>query len=216
MNLLLSIISNILVYGLVVLLEKYFKKEGLFVWISIAIIIANILVCKNIDIFGVTTTLGNIMFSSVFLASDSLNLKYSKNESYKAISLGLIMNIIFTITFQIAIKFIPSNSDIINETMKKLFAINLKTSLASTTMFFLSSLLDIYLFSKLKDKNLFLRSNISTIIANCLENYFFVFFAFLGIYSFNNILIIATTTSIIEIILSLCSSPFIYLIKSNK
>ena len=107
MNLLLSIISNILVYGLVVLLEKYFKKEGLFVWISIAIVIANILVCKNIDIFGVTTTLGNIMFSSVFLASDSLNLKYSKNESYKAISLGLIMNIIFTITFQIAIKFIP-------------------------------------------------------------------------------------------------------------
>ena len=47
MNLLLSIISNILVYGLVVLLEKYFKKEGLFVWISIAIVIANILVCKN-------------------------------------------------------------------------------------------------------------------------------------------------------------------------
>lgn len=45
MNLLLSIISNILVYGLVVLLEKYFKKEGLFVWISIAIVIANILVC---------------------------------------------------------------------------------------------------------------------------------------------------------------------------
>ena len=69
--------------------EKFFKKEGLFVWISIATVISNILICKSIDILGFTTALGNILFASTFLATDILVEKYGVKDSRKAIVLGV-------------------------------------------------------------------------------------------------------------------------------
>ena len=77
MNIVLGIISIILVYTSTILMDKFLKKEGLIIWITFATITANILVCKNIDIFNLTVSLGNIMFASNFLATDILSEKYS-------------------------------------------------------------------------------------------------------------------------------------------
>ena len=85
MNIVLGIISIILCFGTIVILDKFFKKEGLYIWISIATIIANILVCKTINILGFTSSLGNIMFASVFLATDIMTEKYGGEHSKKAI-----------------------------------------------------------------------------------------------------------------------------------
>lgn len=52
MNLLLGAISIVLCFGAVTVISKLFKKEGLMVWVAIASVIANILVCKTINILG--------------------------------------------------------------------------------------------------------------------------------------------------------------------
>ena len=82
MNLILGFISLIITFSLVVFVDKFFKKEGLFVWVSISTIIANILVCKSVDILGVTTSLGNVMFASNFLATDIMSEKYGFKERW--------------------------------------------------------------------------------------------------------------------------------------
>ena len=77
-------------------------------------------------------------------------------------------------------------------------------------------MMDIYIYNKLKDKfpnHLWLRNNVSTILCNCLENYFFNTLAFIGIFSMSVIISIATTTTIIEIVISVCDTPFLYLSK---
>ena len=120
---------------------------------------------------------------------------------------------------QIALLYIPSSTDISNESMKTLFNLNLRVSLSSSLLYFLSNYLDIYLFNKLKEKypnKLWLRNNVSTIISNCLENYLFVTLSFIGIYDINTIISIATTTSIIEIFLAILDTPFLYLSKKNN
>ena len=76
MNIFLAILGIILCFGSIVLIEKFLGKEGLYVWVSVATIIANIIVCKTIEIGGLTTTLGNIMFASNYLATDILSEKY--------------------------------------------------------------------------------------------------------------------------------------------
>ena len=219
MNIVLGIISIIFVYTSTILMDKFLKKEGLIIWITFATITANILVCKNIDIFNLTVSLGNIMFASNFLATDILSEKYSKDYAYKAVIIGLVMNLLFTFFMQIALLYIPSSTDISNESMKKLFNLNLRVSLSSSLLYFLSNYLDIYLFNKLKEKypnKLWLRNNVSTIISNCLENYLFVTLSFIGIYDINTIISIATTTSIIEIFLAILDTPFLYLSKKNN
>lgn len=217
MNILLSIISVILCFGAVVLMNKLFKKEGLYVWLCVASIIANILVCKNVNIGGICFTLGNILFASNFLATDILSEKYSLKDSTKGVYMSLCSVIIFIIATQIGIRFIPHISDVNHQAMQQLFSINLRTSIASVIMFFLSNLADVYLFEKIKSKipnKLWLRSNVSSILCNCLENFFFCFLAFIGIYNINVILTIALTTCLAEIVLSITYTPFLYL--SNK
>ena len=219
MNIVLGIISIIATFSIVVGIEKIFKKEGLYVWISIATITANILVCKSIDILGLTASLGNVMFASIFLATDILSEKYDVKDSRKAVILAIVSQIIFIMTTTLAISYIPSETDLSNDSMKTLFSINTRVSISSIVMFGASNMLDIYLFEKLKrkfPKQLWLRNNISTIISNCLENYFFVFFAFVGIYDYSTILSIATTTSILEIIIAICDTPFMYIAKKLK
>ncbi len=219
MNIVLGIISIIATFSIVVCMEKMFKKEGLYVWISIATIMANILVCKSIDILGLTASLGNVMFASIFLATDILSEKYDVKDSRKAVMLAIVSQIIFILATTVAVSYIPSETDLSNESMKTLFSINARVSISSIVMFGASNMLDIYLFEKLKKKfpkQLWLRNNVSTIISNCLENYFFVFFAFVGIYDYSTILSIATTTSILEIIIAICDTPFMYIAKKLK
>ena len=217
MNGILLIISIFLVFGIEIALEKIFKKEAMFIWVPFALITANILTAKNIDLFGLSTTMGTLMFASVYLATDILNEKYSKEDSKKALNIGIIILILFTVITQASLLFKPNSFDFVNDSLKELFSINLRITISSIVMCYLSNLLDIHLFTKIKEitqgKMLWLRNNVSTIICNCIENYLFIFFAFIGIYDLKTVLIIATTTSIIECVIAICDTPFLYLSK---
>lgn len=219
MNILLGFVNIVVIFSLVVLIEKFFKKEGLYVWISIAFILANISVCKMIDLFSFTTALGNVLFASIFLATDIMSEKYSKEDAKKGIYLCVFSGIAFIVITQIALLFHPSSDDTINSAMKSLFTISLRTTAASMLMFFISNMLDIYLYNKLKDKypnKLWFRNNVSTILSNCLENYLFSLLAFVGIFSLPVIISIATVASVIEIVIAICDTPFLYLSKKLK
>jgi len=215
-NIILAITGLILCFTSIVLIEKFFGKEGLYVWISTATIIANIIVCKTIEIGGLTTTLGNIMFASNYLATDILSEKYGSKYSYKAINNALVSTIVFLVTTQFCLLFVPGPTDIAQNSMEVLFSINLRVSISSLAMFYISNKADIYLFDRLRKKypnKLWLRNNFSTIISNCLENYFFAILAFIGLYDLKTVLIIATTGSIIEVFVALLDTPFLYLSK---
>ena len=216
MNIMLGFINIIITFSIVVLIEKIFKKEGLYVWLSIATIVANIVVAKTIDLFGFTSSLGNVLFASTFLATDIMSEKYGREDAKKAVYLSVFNSITFVIITQLALLFIPSSEDIANESMKLLFGISIRTFSASIIMFLISNMFDIYLYNKLKEKypnKLWLRNNAATIISNCTENFFFVSLAFINIYDISVILSIAITKTIIEIIIALCDTPFLYISK---
>ena len=216
MKILLGVISILLIFISVVSIDKYFKKEGLFIWLSLATVIANIIVCKTIEVVGVTTSLGNIMFASNFLATDILSEKYGKKEAKKGVLMAFVFMIIFVVITQLSLLFIPASEDAAHEAMKILFSLNLRVSIASLLLSFVSNNLDVFIFHKLAEKypdKLWLRNNVATIVANCSENYFFSFIAFLGIYDITTIISIATTSSILEMIIAVCDTPFLYLAK---
>ena len=216
MNILYGFIEIIVVFSLLVLMEKFFKKEGLFAWLSIATILANITVCKMIGIFNITTSLGNVLFASTFLATDIMSEKYTKEDAKRGVYISVFSGITFIIVTQLALLFIPSSDDVVNGAMKTLFSVSIRTTSASMLMFFISNMLDIHIYNKLKDKyqnKLWLRNNVSTILCNCIENYFFNTLAFIGIFPMSVIISIATTTTVIEIIIALCDTPFLYLSK---
>ena len=84
-NELIAVLFIIVNFGLVVLSYKLFGRKGLYAYITMSVIAANIQVAKTTTIFGIVTTLGNTMFSGIFLATDLLSEKYGKKAAMTAV-----------------------------------------------------------------------------------------------------------------------------------
>ena len=220
MNELIMLTEVVIVFIMVLMSHFLFKKEGLLAWVAIATVLANIITAKNAMIFGLSTAIGTVMFASIFLATDILSESYSKEEAKKAVYIGLFADVVLIIATQIALLYKPSSFDYADGAMQTLFSLNLRISVASAVMYFISNISDVYLFNKIKKKTqgkyLWLRNNVSTILCNCLENFGFIGLAFAGIYDLKTIITIAVSTSVIEMIVAVLDTPFLYLSKKIK
>lgn len=221
MNLLLFFVTVIVTFGSVVFVARIFGKEGLFAWIGLAVILANVFVCKCVDLFGLSATLGNVLFGSVFLVTDILAEKYGVAIAKKAVWVGVCSELMSLALIQIALQFVPNELDTIDASMHAVFSLFPRTTIASVTMFLLSNLLDIYIFEalkkKTKGKHLWLRNNVATIISQCIENWLFYIIAFVGLFAFKDICVMTLTCCVIEIVVAIFDTPFIYLaVGQNK
>ena len=220
MNELIIGIEIIVLFSILLLCKKLFGKTGVIVWVSLATVLANIITAKNANIFGLSTAIGTVMFASTFLATDILTECYSPKDAKKAINIGLFSNVVLIVSTQIALLYKPSEFDYAHNAMSTLFSLNLRISIASAVMYYIANMADIYIFSKLKIKTygrmLWLRNNVATILCNCLENFGFIWLAFAGIYGIQTIVTIAASTSIVEALVAICDTPFLYIARKMK
>ena len=84
-NELLWIGTLLLSFLMVILAYRLFGKTGLYVWTAIGVILANIQVMKTIQVFGLVTALGNVIYASLFLVTDIINENHSKKDAQKAV-----------------------------------------------------------------------------------------------------------------------------------
>lgn len=220
MNELLLCLEVVVCFGMILVMKKLFGSVGLYVWIGLAAAIANIQVVKSVNLFGIEATLGNVLFASVFLATDILRECYGKEAAKKGVGIGVASVLIFLACTQISLAFIPASIDIAHSSMAGLFTLTPRVAFASLTMFALANLLDVYIYNKLYEKTggklMWLRNNVSTVLCNCFENFGFVLLAFWGLYGINDLLIIALSTCLIEAGIALCDTPFLYLAVRTK
>jgi len=74
---------------------------------AMAIIIANIQVTKIIEVFGLVTAMGNVIYGSTFLVTDILTEKHGVKEAKKAVLIGFFAMVFATIIMQITLLFKP-------------------------------------------------------------------------------------------------------------
>ena len=210
----MSAIGVLLVFGAVVLMGRFFGAAGLTTWMSLATVLANIIVSKQVTVFGLNTTLGSILFASTFLATDIISEVYGEKSSKKAVGIASISSIVFIVTTQYALCYVPNALDYASEGMKILFPLSIRVSVASVVMSYVANVADVHLFELLKKKipgKLWLRNNIATIVCNCTENFLFITLAFIGIYSFKDCMMIALSSSLFETLIAICDTPFAYI-----
>lgn len=219
MNNIIFLCETVCVFGLLTLVNKVFEKEGVIAWVGLATVLANVITAKNAEVFGFSTAIGTVMFASTFLATDILTENYGAKYARKAVLIGLFSSALLIVSTQIALLYTPSAFDIADAPMRELFGLNMRISISSMVMYFVANMADIYIFEKIKEKTcgekMWLRNNVSTILCNCLENFGFIFFAFVGIYDIQTIINIAISTSVIEMLAALIDTPFLYLSKAR-
>lgn len=207
-------------FAMVMLSYRFFGKTGLFIWTAVAVILANIQVMKTIEVFGLVTALGNVVYSSLFLVTDILNENHSKKDAQTAVWIGFFVLISTTLLMQITIQFIPHESDFLSEHIAAVFSVLPRIALASLVAYLISQSHDVWFFAKLKrrdeNKRLWLRNNLSTVTSQLLDNTVFTLIAFAGVFSWDIIIQIFITSMIMKVIVAACDTPFVYLSKSMK
>lgn len=221
MNEFLLIISLLISYSATLLFAKFFGKGGLFAWIGICAVFANIEVTILVHAFGMEQTLGNVLFASSFLATDILSENYGKKDADKGVYIGIATTVLFILFSFIWVHYIPSQNDWAMPSVKTLFSNTPRILFASLVGYAASELLDVWLYhkwwklteSKTGDSSKFLwvRNNFSTLISQLINIIIFNFGAFWGIYQLNELISITIACYVIYIFTSLLDTPFIYL-----
>ncbi len=220
-NELLWVIFALVNFTLFLLVYKFFGRLGIFVWIVLATILANIQVTKLIFLFGLEANLGNIMYGTIFLGTDVLNEIYGRKQAKKAVFIGFAVMIITVIIMTIAINFNPHPEDWAQDSLVTIFGFMPRILLASLSAFIASQFIDVYVFDKIKtklpeNKFLWIRNNVSTIISQAIDTSIFVPIAFYGVVSNEILLGLMLSTYAIKVIVALLDTPFIYLAKKIK
>ncbi len=208
----------------IILAYRFFGKTGLYAWIAMAIILANIQVAKIIRFFGFVTAMGNIIYGTTFLATDILTEKYGIKEARKAVFIGFFALIMTTVIMQITLAFIPDKSDTLSPALEQIFGFMPDVTIASLTAYLISQLHDVWAFEfwkrKTQGKHLWLRNNASPMVSQLVDNatfktLFFVVFnpQFVDSLGFQGIFEIFFTSYIMKFIVAIFDTPFIYLSK---
>ena len=217
----------------IVFFTRFYGKTGLYIYSVIMVIIANIQVLKatKMAAFIHPVPLGNVVFTSLFLASDIITELYGKKSAERGIWLGFLSYLIFSIIMILTVGIKPleySNPDYkafwdAHNSMALLFTPTLPLLISSLAAYFISLWIDVMIFAPLKqiwgESLLGFRAFVSTLIGIVVDNIIFsmlawVVFAIMPI-SFETVLntyIIGTLK--IRIILTIASIPVFYLVKN--
>lgn len=203
-------------YSAILMAYRKWGKTGLFVFVPISIILANIQVTKLVVLFGFETTLGNIAYSSIFLISDILTENYGKKEAQKTISMGFVTIIFTTIVMNIALAITPSANDTNQAVIQAVFGPFTRITFASMLAYVVSSNVDINLYQLIKKikpdyENIWIRNNFSTLFSQIIDNVVFNVVAFAYVLPVNIIISIIVSTYILKVITSIFDTPFLYI-----
>ncbi|MDG0824801.1 queuosine precursor transporter [Staphylococcus equorum] len=214
-----GVLTFLITFLLLVAMYRFFGKQGLIAWIAIGTIIANIQVIKTVDIFTISATLGNVMFASIYLATDILNEIYGRKIAKRAVWLGFSSTLVMIIVMQLSLHFIPSPVDTTQGALDTIFNLVPRIALGSVIAYIIGQHLDVLLFSLIKkvfssDSTFIIRAYGSTIISNIIDTALFVAIAFLGTMPNEAVFEIFITTYLLKIISTIFNVPFGYWAKS--
>ena len=223
-NELLFIIQTII--GLAFTLVAFsMGRNWLYGYIAVCIVLANIFVTKQITLFGIPATGGNVLYGSIFLATDLLAEHFGKREARQAILLGFGAALFYLIMSQFILKFSPSPDDWgAAEGMATIFDFAPAIVLASLMAYLISQFHDIWAFHWIREKTggryLWLRNNGSTWVSQLIDSVVFSILAFLVLpilfpsaeaLPFDIVVGIIISTYFLKILVAAIDTPFIYL-----
>jgi uncharacterized integral membrane protein (TIGR00697 family) len=203
---------------LAVLMYRLWGKKGLYVLIAASIIAANIQVVKTVQLFGLVATLGNVLYGSIFFATDVLSEIYGRKSARKGVWLGFSAMILITVWMQLALIFIPDASDFAQGSLETIFELMPRIAAGSLAAYLLSQHHDIFAFHYWKDrtggKYLWLRNCASTAVSQAIDSIVFCAVAFIGVFTWPVFFEILITTYFLKFLVMLVDTPFIYWAKS--
>ncbi|MEA3284544.1 MAG: queuosine precursor transporter [Synergistota bacterium] len=201
-------------FGCIMAIYRLWGKQGLLCWIPVSVILANIQVVKMVSLFGITSTLGNIVYASAFLVTDILSENHGKEDAKQAVYIGFFSLIAMTVIMNLALWFTPHPDDFAQGALETIFKLMPRLALASFMAYGASQLHDVWAFHWWKERTggrlLWLRNNLSTMVSQALDSVIFTLVAFYGTVPTEVLGEIVLSTYVLKFIVAACDTPFVY------
>ena len=211
------------------LLFYFFGKEGLYLAIVLGIVLSNLQGGKVSDVVifdrTFTVSMGAIMYSGIYFATDLLSEKYGRREANRAVILGALANIAVMLTLVLSTFFLPSDvadsADEVHDAISTLAVYSPIFVIGSITAYLISQLFDVWIFHKIKSitgtRMLWLRNNLSTLLSQALDTFIYTFvWVLAGQLDFSTAAAIALSKYIFKFAIAILDTIFIYMLREIK
>lgn len=189
------VLMLVICFSAVVLFNVFFGRAGLYVYIVVAVIGANIQVLKAVkfSVYSEPVALGTILFSSTYLATDILTEHYGLQAAKRGVWLGFAGYLLFTGLMLINLGYAPLTLEQAGtqmswalpyqDHMSALFSPQPTFFVAGMLAYLASQFYDVWLFERLRIKthgrHLWLRNNVATVLSALIDNTVFSLLAWI-------------------------------------
>ena len=129
---LILILAN---FSLTLVAFRLWGKLGLFLFAVLSIILANVQALKQVQLFGLNGSMGDISYIGVYLISDILSENYGKETARKIIWLGMFSVFATTVIMYLSLQLIPSSYDQAQNSLLNIFGFFSRLVVASLCAF---------------------------------------------------------------------------------
>lgn len=179
----------IVAFGCILVMLRLFGAAGMYVYISIAIIAANVQVLKAVkfSVFDTPVALGTILYATAYLCTDILNEFYGPKAARKSIYMGFMAMLLMSIFMILTLAYKPlAPSEAVggmewaldnHHHIAAVFAYTPVLFIAGMAAYLCSQLNDVWMYSFFKKitkgKYLWLRNNAAAAISAFIDDVLF-------------------------------------------
>ena len=216
-NIILVIAEVIICYLTIIILNKKYKTDGLYVYAIIATFTSCIMSIKQIDLLSIAIPIGFGTTTSLIIAGNIITQKRGPDEIKTYLTLILITALISCCFLNMSGLMKSSDYNLYaNKAYDSIFEYNLRVYIANLLAIITCVWLNSKLYYEIKKiKNKIVLSNIFSItIIELIENIIFVFIAYLFEYEFINIVLCIIFRYMIKTVIGIIGTIPIYI--TNK
>lgn len=184
------VIELAIVFSLIPLVLRPFGAAGMFIFIGIGIVAANVQVLKaaSFAFYAAPIPLGTVVFSATYVATDVLTEYYGRETARKAVWLGFAAMLLMTVMMLLAMGYKPMSAEEAQASgmdwalpnadhLAALYLPQATLLIAGLTSYLISQLNDIFVFQKIRQMTgsgaLWARACGSTAISALVDNIVF-------------------------------------------
>ena len=205
-----------------ILLFRFFGRQGLYASIVISLLLANLQGPKLTEIFGLQTSMGVILYSSIYFATDLLSERYGKAEATRAVMIGFTVSVIIIVMISMSLFYLPATApetaslaESMHAATATLFNFTPRFVLGSLLAYLISQRFDVWIFHVIKHKtqgrHLWLRNNVSTMCSQAIDTVIYGIVVWWGVVDFATAMQLALAKYFFKLIIAMVDTPFIYL-----
>lgn len=222
---LLWLLTVLIDLGFALLLFRLFGKYGLYASVVFGLLLANLQGPKLTMIFGLQTSMGVILYSSIYFSTDLLSEYYGRKEANRAVLLGFFVSVMIIVMTSISLLYQPSSdpktaefANDVHQATATLFDYSPRFILGSLMAYLLSQSFDVWIFHKLKQRtqgrHLWLRNNVSTLLSQLVDTAIYGLVVWWGLVDLQTAIALAAAKYVFKIVIALIDTPFIYWARS--